>query len=241
MGSGLVDLYRRCGKRYFFFMLFLNGIFVLKEILFAVCPVIEKIIGRDFFSIRNYVKRQAIPFDVTGDFNSPEFVQTLKEWNPDIIVTRVNQILKREILSLPRHGCWCCHSSLLPDYKGIAAEFYNLLEGEPLAGFTVFRMTERLDEGEIVSQGKTEVLATDSLHSLMRRNSRKGSYVLWAAIIDKLNGNSKLRKQPPGGTYYSWPGPSSVAQFKINGKTFIRISEAIRYILGREATAALDE
>lgn len=230
--AGMVDLFRRCDKKYFIYMCFLNGVYALKEMIFFVIFILEKSLGKDFFSLRNYARRNKIEVVNSNDFNSPEFIQKLKTWNPDIVLTRINQILKNEILNLPKYGCLCCHSSLLPAYKGIAAEFYNLLNGEKNAGFTIFQMTEKLDKGDILSQEEIDISERDSLYSLTVKNAKHGSCLLLKTLIQRKNGPLPLMRQYTSGNYYSWPDSQSAKLFKKKKNKFIRLTEVVSYLVG---------
>ena len=45
----------------------------------------------------------------------PEFIQVMKELNPDVIVVvAFGQIIPKEILHMPKYGCINVHASLLP-------------------------------------------------------------------------------------------------------------------------------
>jgi methionyl-tRNA formyltransferase len=49
----------------------------------------------------------------------PEAMEQLHQWNPDLIVVAAfGQILKKEVLDLPRYGCINVHASLLPRWGG---------------------------------------------------------------------------------------------------------------------------
>ena len=51
--------------------------------------------------------------------NSPEYLDGLRRRTPDIIlVVSFGQILRAELLALPRVGCVNIHASLLPRYRG---------------------------------------------------------------------------------------------------------------------------
>ena len=51
--------------------------------------------------------------------NNKEFLERLKEINPDVIVVAAyGKILPEEILTLPKYGCINVHASLLPKYRG---------------------------------------------------------------------------------------------------------------------------
>ena len=51
----------------------------------------------------------------------PEAMQQLRDWKPELIVVAAfGQILKPEVLDLPRSGCINVHASLLPRWRGAA-------------------------------------------------------------------------------------------------------------------------
>lgn len=230
--SGLVDIFKRTGKSYFFYMCFWNGIFLLKEKLYNLLKIrLDASSQKRFFSFRNYAIQRNIPVVDSADFNSPAFISLMKEWNPDVIITRINQILKKEILELPRYGCLCCHSSLLPDYAGIAAEFYNLLNDEEFAGFSFFKMTEELDKGKILLQGRLKIEKEDTVFSLTKRNAAHGGRLLIETLNNIKNSHASPNKQISGGRYYSWPDAKAVAEFKAKKKKFVGLREVFRHII----------
>ena len=53
--------------------------------------------------------------------NNEEFINELRQYNPDLIVVAAyGKILPREILMLPRLGCINIHASILPRWRGAA-------------------------------------------------------------------------------------------------------------------------
>ena len=70
--------------------------------------------------------------------NNPEFLEILKEINPDIIVVAAyGQIIPKEILELPKFGCINIHASLLPKYRGAAPIQQAVIDGEKVSGVTI--------------------------------------------------------------------------------------------------------
>lgn len=227
--AGIIDIFNRTGRSYFWYMCFYNGIFLLKEKLYEIIP--EFFSGKSFFSLRNYAKNANIETIDANNFNSSTFIKKINQWKPDIIVTRINQILKKEILKIPPLGCLCCHSSLLPNYRGIAAEFYNLLHDEKYAGFSIIKMTEKLDEGDIIAQKQMAISKKDTLYSLTLKNAKLGGKLLIQSLSERKNECITFKKQLSNkGQYYSWPNTKAVSQFKNKGRKFITVKELIRHI-----------
>lgn len=88
---------------------------------------------------------------------SPEILETLKAYEPDIIVVAAyGQIIQKEILDLPKFGCINVHASLLPELRGASPIQHAILEGKEKSGVTIMQMAEGLDTGDMLS--KTEVV-----------------------------------------------------------------------------------
>lgn len=87
------------------------------------------------------------------DINSEESIQKIREINPDVIVVvAYGQILKEEILNLPKHKCINVHASLLPKYRGAAPLNWVVINGEEKSGVTIMEMNKGLDTGDMLSK-----------------------------------------------------------------------------------------
>lgn len=88
------------------------------------------------------------PEKVKGD---EEFLRTLEEYTPDIIVVAAyGQILPEEILTLPEYGCVNIHASLLPRHRGAAPIQRAILDGDDRTGITIMQMAKGLDTGDML-------------------------------------------------------------------------------------------
>lgn len=80
-----------------------------------------------------------------------EFIKTIKEINPDIIVVvAFGQILPKELIEIPKYGCINVHVSLLPKYRGAAPINWVIINGEEKTGVTTMYMDEGLDTGDMI-------------------------------------------------------------------------------------------
>ena len=62
--------------------------------------------------------------------NNPEFLEILKEINPEIIVLLHMDRLFQRNPELPKFGCINIHASLLPKYRGAAPIQQAVIDGE---------------------------------------------------------------------------------------------------------------
>jgi methionyl-tRNA formyltransferase len=108
----------------------------------------------------------------------------LRSWAPDLaVVAAYGRILPRTVLDLPRLGCINVHASLLPKYRGAAPIQGALLHGERATGVTIMRMSEGMDEGDILLQRATPIEPDETYGALQARLAELGA----AALMDALN------------------------------------------------------
>src|SRR5258706_12681111 len=94
-----------------------------------------------------------IPVIQPQKLREPGALQQLQDWNPDlIVVVAFGQILRPQVLELPRYGCINVHASLLPRWRGAAPIQAAILAGEAETGITVLKMYPGLDTGPVLSQ-----------------------------------------------------------------------------------------
>ncbi|MDR6227231.1 methionyl-tRNA formyltransferase [Desmospora profundinema] len=129
---------------------------------------------------------------------SPEALDELLAWEPDLIVTAAyGQILPRKLLETPRHGCINVHASLLPRYRGGAPIHHALIQGEKETGVTIMYMVEALDAGDMLAQESIPIEADDDVASLHDKLSRIGADLLLQTLPPLLRGEITPVPQDP--------------------------------------------
>ena len=99
-----------------------------------------------------------IPFERVPSVNEEEFLNRMRALSPDLaVIVSFGQILKKDLLDLPLHGCLNVHSSLLPAYRGASPIATAILNGEKVTGVTFMKMDEGLDTGGIYEQHLQEI------------------------------------------------------------------------------------
>lgn len=115
--------------------------------------------------------------------NSPATLEVLKTFEPDIIlVAAFGQILKEDILNLPKLGCYNVHGSLLPKYRGAAPIQRAIWDGEKTTGVTIQRIVKKLDAGDIVIKKEIEIDPEETSGDLMHRLAHLGGEALVEAV-----------------------------------------------------------
>ena len=134
----------------------------------------------------------------------PEALQQLQDWKPDLIVVAAfGQILRSNVLDLPKYGCLNIHASLLPRHRGAAPIQAAILAGDAETGITIMKMNAGLDTGPMLCQRAIPIGAEDSGGSLFEKLSRLGGELLLETIPDYISGKLTPQPQPvEGATYF---------------------------------------
>lgn len=125
-----------------------------------------------------------------------ETYSTLKELNPDIIVTAAyGQIVPEKILEIPKHKCINVHGSLLPKLRGGAPIQYSILEDHGKTGITIMYMVKKLDAGDMLSKVEVDILDSDNYETLHDKLSIAGRDLLNETLPKIFNGDINPEKQ----------------------------------------------
>ena len=97
----------------------------------------------------------------------PNFVRTLKDLAPDVIVVAAfGQLLPQTVLDLPPCGTINLHPSLLPKYRGAAPIQWTLINGETETGVTLMLLDAGEDTGDIICAERIPITDTDTALTL---------------------------------------------------------------------------
>lgn len=120
----------------------------------------------------------------------PGVMEILKEWGPElIIVAAYGQILRQEVLDLPKYGCINVHASLLPRWRGAAPIQASILAGDLDTGITIMCMEAGLDSGPILSQAAIPITKEDTAGTMSEKLAELGARLLIETIPGYLSGS----------------------------------------------------
>lgn len=115
-----------------------------------------------FQSVRELAERTGIPC-LTSDINEPANVATVREITPDFIFSfYYRNMIRPEVLAIPRLGALNLHGSWLPRYRGRVPVNWSVINGETETGATLHHMVEKPDAGDIVDREKVPIAFTDT-------------------------------------------------------------------------------
>lgn len=144
-----------------------------------------------------------IPVYQYEKIKSDEAINTLKQLNPDLIITcAFGQLLSRENLDIPPLGTINVHASLLPKYRGPAPIEWCIINGETKTGITTMLTDIGLDTGDMLLCEETEINETDTAGELSERLSFLGAEVLIRTLNILKENKSKAIPQDEGQSSY---------------------------------------
>jgi len=152
-------------------------------------------------------KVQTIP-----DIHAPDVLTRVRALAPDIGVIYGAPVLRPELFEIPRLGTLGIHHGRVPEYRGKKTTFWEIYNGERVAGVTIQRVNKGIDTGEIVKRG--EVGIRNRGYTAVERDTEALGLSLFAqAILDVYHGQAAFTPQgprPAGIRLYRQPGPKDL-------------------------------
>lgn len=174
-------------------------------------------------AVKDIARALNVPYRMITDSNDAGNVKQIKEKKPDLIISfSAPQILKNEILSTAKFGVINVHGSLLPDYRGCLPSFWYLYNQEKIGGATVHYMSAKIDDGDIIEQGRTDISDCKSMFQIMKKTKTLGGELMLQAIQDIQNGTAKrIPNETEKGRYFTWPTVEQAREFRKRGGRLI--------------------
>ncbi len=181
--------------------------------------------------VEQEARARNIPVLTPTTLKTPEAEVEFRAHDADAaVVVAYGMILPKNILNIPRHGCFNLHASLLPLWRGAAPINRAIMNGDPKSGVMVMKMDAGLDTGDVVKiRGKsiveiTHTMTAADLHDELKQLGAD----LMVRVMDTLDrGKLNFKKQPDEHTYAAkiekadaridWDKPRSDVLRHVNG------------------------
>lgn len=153
--------------------------------------------------------------------NSQEFIDLLNSLKIDLVINaRTRDLYKKNILNIPKLGCWNIHHGLLPEQRGLMCDFWSHKKGLPF-GFSIHKMTQKLDDGDIfkviqVGHGEN---STDYLADIYK--SARLEALAVKELMDSFESNSGfslIKNQSEKVQYFKNPGLFDLFRYRWKNK-----------------------
>ncbi len=139
-------------------------------------------------SLQDVARAYRFPIVTCSDQNSERAVAQLRQWSPDLAIFTGGNILRDEVLKIPRLGVLNSHLALLPEIRGMSSPEWSLLCSVPL-GITIHFMDRGVDTGPILLRREfTAAAECESLADLRNRMIAEGLDLL-ATTVEALDRN----------------------------------------------------
>ncbi|MBI9048298.1 MAG: methionyl-tRNA formyltransferase [Anaerolineaceae bacterium] len=126
--------------------------------------------------------------------------ELLKKLDPDfIVVAAYGQILRTNILTLPKFGCINVHASLLPRWRGASPIQAAIAAGDKKTGITIMKMDIGMDTGDIIAQKEINISAAHTGGTLFDELAQLGADFLIETLPKYLSGTLIPSTQPDEG------------------------------------------
>ena len=127
----------------------------------------------------------------------PAAVGQLRAWEPDFLaVVAFGQILRQDVLDIPRIAPINVHASLLPRWRGAAPIQAAIRAGDPYTGITTMVMDAGLDTGPILLQDSIPIAPDETGQSLHDKLAHLGANLLVVTLRWLRAGSISPHPQP---------------------------------------------
>ena len=161
--------------------------------------------------------------------NSPAGLQLMADCEPDLIVSiRYRRILRDDAIGMPRHGILNLHSGILPDYRGVMATFWAMLNDEPEIGATLHRIVDSgIDTGPVIGISRVQTQPRGSYLVNVLGLYIDGCSLLANTVDAMIRGEVRRVVPPPTGSgrYYSTPDEAAMQRFSAKNLSLVRGNE----------------
>ena len=158
-------------------------------------------------SIEVLIRENSLKSYKVRNINAKQTIDIIKALNPDIIfVCTLSQILKKDIIEIPRLGCVNIHAGLLPKYRGPASNFWVLYNAEEKTGVSFHSLSAGIDSGDILMQKELDIMPDDTEETLDIRLSDLGAEGIAGLISDIEQAKAqRIPQNEQEATYFSQP------------------------------------
>ena len=135
-------------------------------------------------AVKKAARKLNIPIFQPEKLNAPDFLQSMRDLDADLMVVVAFRILPESCYTIPKHGAINLHASLLPKYRGAAPIQRAIMNGESSTGVTTFFLKPSVDTGDMLMQKAIPIGPDENAGSVHDRLAELGADV----VLETVNG-----------------------------------------------------
>jgi methionyl-tRNA formyltransferase len=155
-------------------------------------------------AVKEFAEFSSLPIMQPENLKDPEFINSLKNLNPDIFIVVAFRMLPEVVWKMPAIGTINLHASLLPHYRGAAPINHAIINGETISGVTTFFIDEKIDTGNILLRDEVPIFPFENAGDVHDRLMKQGARLL----IKTLSDIAENKISPLPQTQFIIPGES---------------------------------
>ncbi|MDD4091295.1 MAG: formyltransferase [Smithellaceae bacterium] len=182
-----------------------------------------------FGSVKDWAESRGIRC-TTEPVNSPGWIEEIERLQPDVLFSfYYRNMVRPEVLAIPRIGAFNLHGSLLPAYRGRCPVNWVLVNGEEETGVTLHYMVEKPDAGDIVGRRAVQIDFEDTARTLYDKLCEAAGGLLDELLPGMKKGKiPRIKQDLSQGSYYGGRKPEDGRIFW--GRTAVEIYNLIRAV-----------
>ena len=146
--------------------------------------------------IHNFANKNNLKIFTPKTLREPLIQKEFHDLNPDIaIVISYGLILPKEILNIPKFGCFNVHPSQLPLYRGSAPLQRSIMNGEKKSAVCVIKMDVGVDSGDIVNQEDFMIFDNENYQDISKKTAEIGASLIIKTLNQISDESIKFLKQ----------------------------------------------
>lgn len=149
-----------------------------------------------YSAIHNFAINNNIKISTPKTLKDSHIQEEFKNLKPDLaVIVSYGLILPKEILKIPKYGCFNIHPSNLPFYRGSAPLQRSIMNDEKDSAVCIIKMDSGVDSGDIVNRKKFIIKDDDNFLTISKKTSEIGAELIMKTIKEINYGKLEFESQ----------------------------------------------
>jgi len=145
--------------------------------------------------IKEIATVNSIGFFLTNKVHDSKYQDFWKDGCDIIFVIGWRYLIPFKIYKLAKSGCYVFHDSYLPGYRGFGPTVWSIRNGENTTGTSLFKISEKMDEGPILFQTKIMIENDDYISNVIEKITKENESLIQKAYRSIIDGEVLLTEQ----------------------------------------------